>query len=217
MEPQKSIILPVSLTLVISAIIFGSLGYYVASDKNATVTQTYTTQTTATTQPAAKATSTSAATSNTSTTTNTDETANWKTYTNDKHGFSFKYPPEWKLYNDIPLSPDVFGAGPSEEGGEALFQVIVSSETSAESYITDLKKYYETTSNIKLVSDESVTKFDSNARKLTYTVGLDYTNSDYVISKNNIVYEITGESTDKQRSDVTDLTNKIVNTFKFTK
>lgn len=27
----------------------------------------------------------------------TDETANWKTYNNSKLGFSFKYPPDWKI------------------------------------------------------------------------------------------------------------------------
>jgi len=38
-----------------------------------------------------------------------DETANWKTYTNEKYGFTLKYPPEWsiddKKLNIINLGP----------------------------------------------------------------------------------------------------------------
>ncbi len=54
MEPQKSIVLPLSLAILASAIVFGGLGYYLANGKNATettVTPTYTTQTIVTTQP----------------------------------------------------------------------------------------------------------------------------------------------------------------------
>lgn len=29
-----------------------------------------------------------------------NETAGWKTYTNDKYGFLFKYPPTWTLLTD---------------------------------------------------------------------------------------------------------------------
>lgn len=30
-----------------------------------------------------------------------DETANWKTYTNSKYKFSFKYPPDWEIPPDL--------------------------------------------------------------------------------------------------------------------
>ena len=37
-----------------------------------------------------------------------DETANWKTYTNQRYKFSFKYPPPWEL------APDIKDAYPEE-------------------------------------------------------------------------------------------------------
>ncbi len=96
MEPQKSLVLPVSLAVLVSAVVFGGFGYYLANSKNAaettTVTPTYTTQTTVTAQP-----TTTTSTSTPTSTTTTDETANWKSYTATKYGFSFKYANEWDL------------------------------------------------------------------------------------------------------------------------
>lgn len=41
-----------------------------------------------------------------------DETANWKTYTNEKYGFSFEYPGGWN-----------FSEGTSTQGGKLVFSV----------------------------------------------------------------------------------------------
>lgn len=46
MEPQKSIVLPVILSILISALVFGSLGYYVAQSNNQTNTPLVTTTST---------------------------------------------------------------------------------------------------------------------------------------------------------------------------
>jgi len=91
MEPQKSIVLPVVLAVLLSGVMFGGLGYYLANSQNAaettTVTPTYTTQTTVTTQPTIVTT-----TSTPTSTIATDETASWKTYSNTKYSYSIKYP-----------------------------------------------------------------------------------------------------------------------------
>jgi hypothetical protein len=89
MESQKSIILPMVLSVLLSAIIFGGLGYYLANSLNATNT----TQSTTITSTATPTTVATAASS----TSITGETADWKTYTATKYGFSFKYANEWDL------------------------------------------------------------------------------------------------------------------------
>lgn len=90
MEPQKSIVLPLVLSVLASAIVFGGFGYYLANSKNdnetTIVTPTYTTLPITSTPPS-------------SSTTTTDETANWKTYTSSIYSFSFKYPQDWTLSN----------------------------------------------------------------------------------------------------------------------
>ncbi len=83
MEPQKSIILPVALSVLVSAVIFGGLGYYLADSKNTTetsVTPTYSSQTTVTTKPIV-----------------TPTTAALKTYENKTFNFTMKYPSDWKV------------------------------------------------------------------------------------------------------------------------
>ena len=90
MEPNKTILLPVVLAILVSAVVFGGLGYYLANSKfsteTSTVSPTYTTQATVTTQPTT-AVSLSPATMATS-----DQTADWKSYNNTNLGFSIKYP-----------------------------------------------------------------------------------------------------------------------------
>ncbi len=90
MEPQKSLIIPVALTVLISAIIFGGLGWYAGnsqlSSAGTQLTATPVAQVSAT--PTAKTTPTPTA----STTTTPDPTADWKTYVDSTTGLSFKYP-----------------------------------------------------------------------------------------------------------------------------
>lgn len=85
MEPQKSIVLPVTLAVLISAIVFGAGGYYLANSQSASKTATVTSTNTATTTKS---------TPTTATTSTTAATANWKTYTNNTYGFEVKYPTE---------------------------------------------------------------------------------------------------------------------------
>lgn len=95
MEPQKSIVLPVALAVLISAVVFGAGGYYLANNQNTndttTVTPTNTTQTTTTAKP-----STIPTIASTTTTSATDETASWKSYANTKYSYNVKYPTNWE-------------------------------------------------------------------------------------------------------------------------
>ncbi len=82
MEPRKSMLMPISITVLITAVIFGVGGYYLASGQLGTDTDT---SAGVLTTPAAK---TSASPKATATPTASTD----KTYTNTKLNYSFKYP-----------------------------------------------------------------------------------------------------------------------------
>lgn len=97
MEPQKpSLVVPIVSTALISAIIFGTAGYYIANSKN-------TSSSAATPTPVSTAKTTAKATTATATPTaapTTNPTANWSTYTNTKYSYSVKYPnSDWYIYD----------------------------------------------------------------------------------------------------------------------
>src|SRR5687768_122511 len=81
-EPQKSIVLPIALSVFVSALVFGGLGYYLGMSKDSATTSVTPTATTASLATAIPATA--------------DETANWKAW-NNKYGISLKYPTDWYL------------------------------------------------------------------------------------------------------------------------
>ncbi len=100
MEPQKSLVLPLALTVLVSALVFGGLGYYVANSKKASEFTSVT--------PATLTTPIMAVTTQSTTPTSTataDETANWKTWAYAAKSFSVKYPSNWYL-TDRALNSD---------------------------------------------------------------------------------------------------------------
>jgi hypothetical protein len=101
-EKKKSSALTISLAIVLSAAVFGYIGYWYGSSKN---------KTTATPTPTVTATTSAVA----SATTTTDPTASWKTYTSDSYGISFKYPSNWTLKEDTSKSCQSFVAITSPE------------------------------------------------------------------------------------------------------
>lgn len=69
-----------------------------------------------------------------------DEIANWKTYTNTKHNFSFKYPPDWETQPFGSENPKYYGDG-------ELFFTCSTSVLSTE--VFDMAKYPSTYSDFE--------------------------------------------------------------------
>ncbi len=99
-EPEKSLLLPILLS-VLGATVVGGGAYYMGVNQSqnqptvivtATPVPTSTPIASSTPSPTPSPTATPAAT--------IDSTANWKTYTDTKYGFSFKYPPTWAVKNN---------------------------------------------------------------------------------------------------------------------
>jgi hypothetical protein len=90
MEPEehKSPIVPIVLSVLVSALVFGGLGYYFGQS----MASNNTTQTTTYSSPTATAT---VATIATTTPTPTSSAATTKAFENKDHGYSFKYPSDW--------------------------------------------------------------------------------------------------------------------------
>lgn len=85
----------VVIVLAIVALLGGV--YYVTQNNKKTDTPVTTTTTTPTTTTTTPAVTTTPTTTTTTTTTTPDPTADWKTYTNTKNGYSFKYPGDYTL------------------------------------------------------------------------------------------------------------------------
>lgn len=72
-------------TVIVAAIVFGTLGYWLGSNKDKEEAD----------ESATAVVLESATVVSSSVVSATDETASWKTYTNEEYGFSFKYPSDW--------------------------------------------------------------------------------------------------------------------------
>lgn len=57
-----------------------------------------------------------------------DDTAGWKTYTNDKYGFSFKYPPTWILSEDVKNDFPAIVSEPSTGGSKGRYFSVYAGE-----------------------------------------------------------------------------------------
>lgn len=150
------------------------------------------------------------------TTTTTDETADWKTYTNEKYGYSFKYPKGWIVASyskdeDVVLS--------DQPGGHWLFGVRVSSNTDNLSLETIANK--EADKRVK-ATGENLSKADISSLKLggleakqivVSPVG-DYGNTEVVSIKGKNIIEIPGDTSTQENKNIFE---GILSTFQFTK
>jgi hypothetical protein len=91
---KQSLVLPIAVSVLVSLVVFGGLGYYLGMMQTAEPTISYSPApivSTAAVSPSAAATTSPAATASAS------ATATWKTYTSASDGFTFKYPANFYL------------------------------------------------------------------------------------------------------------------------
>lgn len=91
-DNKPSALVPIFLSALISALVFGGGAYYLGFTQG----KKEATHTTSTAEPTTTATLVPA-TSLPSASLTPDEIAKWKTYTNSKYSYSVKYPTDWKL------------------------------------------------------------------------------------------------------------------------
>jgi len=77
---------PIILAILISAAVFGGVGYWLGTQKAE--------------KAASTATATVTTTAKTSGTATADVTADWKTFTNNRYGYTIKYPSNWYVQSD---------------------------------------------------------------------------------------------------------------------
>lgn len=240
MDPQKSMVLPILLTLLGSGVVFGGGAYYLATVQNTPETVD-TTQTTvrATKKPTANPTNSNAIIATASTT--ADETANWKTYTNTKYGFFFKYPETMDDPKTLGISGDLAGIESSN------FSTYIKNDNygrtgEASSLIFNI--YEPSTEDKNLTLDQFVTKTVRNeSSKQTTTIGgekairVSFVNGGYTLGEqgksydsatvengdlifikhsNNYLY-IMLKALDKTKTQDIATLNSVINTIKFTK
>lgn len=161
-----------------------------------------------------------------------DETSSWKTYTNTKYNFSFKYPDNVFAYDAVDNTngqiPDVAGFGytkpgqydpgnpaPADKQGSA--RILVWTNVSQ-----DLKSWVQAKeANIKSWTDTQVgglSALVNYSKDITSSFTTPMTFKIYYLKADNKIIEIMGFSETNQYSDNWIVNfDKIVSTFKFTK
>jgi hypothetical protein len=217
--PTKSLLLPVLLSILGSAVVFGGTGYYLGT---ATVVPTSTDTATQTTQ----ATPTTKITVTTKATATPDETANWKTYTNTKYGYSVKYPDTgWFIYDEKGRRDSDFMQTTGtvnfalEGGGDRVHYIEASSEalqTKIDYWTNNLKSKLNYSKTTTTVAGKSATQF-------TYTEQLKQTNDSddkvLVFSDGKYTFVLAGTIKDYEKTGGKDAGNfdTILSTFTLTK
>lgn len=148
-------------------------------------------------------------------TTTTDETANWKTYKSEKYGFEFKYPAEWRVFeNDNRVDIHTGQTGTSDLGSITATNDLTISEA-----IDGHLFQYVPGTRVQLEDDITLS---GEKGKLVYqnTGGRDLPNDSLNLSKwyfvvhANKVYKI-GIYYRSENNDL--LFSRLLSTFKFAK
>lgn len=155
-----------------------------------------------------------------------DETANWQTYTNTKHGYSFKYPKGHTAFTDI--EEDKFIVANSNGTKVSIAEdekLVFCCETSTISIVAinedmnpsdwfekNSSKYYITNDSNSIKSKEPIIFEGKTAYKVTGSVdaGMGVSYLVIIVKTENGLIEITQTSK-------SDLLDKILSTFNFTK
>ncbi|OGE87738.1 MAG: hypothetical protein A3J07_03425 [Candidatus Doudnabacteria bacterium RIFCSPLOWO2_02_FULL_49_13] len=165
----------------------------------------------------------------------TNETVNWKTYTNTKYGFEFKYPSNWELIDrHLPKSDAsdslwyenlVSVTGPKVQGQAPSGTVWYVYENKAASTVANnWLNVYNAARGFKLISNQKIVFAQEDAFELVYDTGLGVMRI-VVFEKNNNAFALTyflsftdvlSDSNDYVNK-VSPLVDQILSTFKFTK
>lgn len=150
----------------------------------------------------------------TTTTSATDKTANWKTYTNEKYGFSFKYPETWKVH-DFPTDQGSVQRMSVEPDNKAR---ALGSETFSIN-ITDLSKEEKTFDEFIQENFQQLKDDELNGINVKSTINPSIAEHiEYIIQSGNYVITIATITEEESRStsDI-ETANLIANTFELTK
>lgn len=210
-------------TVIVSAIVFGALGYWLGGKNNTATTTTKTATATVT-----------AAASVTATSTATDVTAGWKTYTNDTYGVNFKYPSDWILKEDTSNSCQSFASitSPATKAefdrlsAESKGDLPISAQDISFSYCKTIQEAdgnnpKKWTSFLDMINDagyyhgrEEITFAGQSAYSVIEGGLLDYYT--ILMERDGHIYRI-GFGNKESKEKVSTIENQILSTFQFTK
>jgi len=168
----------------------------------------------------------------------TDETANWKTYTNTKYGFSFKYPKEWESTKKEETKETSLGT----MGNELVLKVTFSDPSQKTNEITSQNPLNNIF--VRVFKPVSITNLNTwlistfkkeNTELADYSVGKTITlggqngylsdisccagyDKSYFVTKDSYVYGLgTNHFESDIKEDPSGTFSKVTSTFQFTK
>jgi hypothetical protein len=196
-EEHKSPVVPIILSVLISALVFGGLGYYFGQSmaSNTTQTTTYssptaTATTTATATPTPSPTASAAAT----------DTTNWKTYTSPKYGYTFKYDPSISIGESSTDETTTVTEGTPQDHWAYALEVSTASQGMTLDQAANQAKAKFGVANSKITVTDTTIGGKTAKRISAKDVG-DYGNVSIVLLLNNRLYTISGDdSTPKSKA-----------------
>lgn len=149
-----------------------------------------------------------------------DETADWQTYTNDKYGFSLKYPSDWSVRNLTASNSQIialkafYALAPKNLNEDSFFQIMISSQTMEQLLLGATLNLSE---NQQVEAQEAkVVKYGKIGNKITIkNTTTNHSSTTYYFELDDgITVKVTGETTDDNKN--SEIANQIVETFEFT-
>ena len=207
------------ILVIVSTVVLFTLGIYIGFDLGQKDTTSSTEEETTIT----------ANESTTTETVSTDETVDWNTYTDEINDFTFKYPATWVTFTRAEYPNTVYLQSPETKTNAENTNKSDDSETNIPDYDMGIK-YGNSLKQVTTFDSSSINNLESVSKSFYKELGTTKLGGNYAIEfqvagtqltysilteKNNVIFELFVMT--KNKSEITNTEQKIIDSFEFAK